>query len=39
MNFGNAVCALHHAVPGDVVHVTPKEVEALMNTKDFWEKR
>ena len=39
MNFGNAVCALHHTIPGDVVQVTPKEVETLMNTKDFREKR
>ena len=39
MNFGNAVCALHHTIPGDVVHVTPKEVEAIMNAKDFREKR
>ena len=39
MNFGNAVCALHHTMPGDVVQVTPKEVEAIMNSKDFREKR
>ena len=39
MNFGNAVCALHHTIPGDVVQVSPKEVETLMNTKDFREKR
>ena len=39
MNFGNAVCALHHTIPGDVAHVTPKEVETLMNTEDFREKR
>jgi 2-dehydro-3-deoxygluconokinase len=39
MNFGNAMCALHHTMPGDVAHVTPKEVEALMKTADFREKR
>ncbi len=39
MNFGNAVCALQHTIPGDVAHVTPQEVEAIMNAKDFREKR
>jgi 2-dehydro-3-deoxygluconokinase len=39
MNFGNAVCALHHTIPGDVAHITPAEVEAIMNAKDFREKR
>ena len=39
MNFGNALCALHHTISGDVAHVTAKEVEAIMNIKDFREKR
>jgi 2-dehydro-3-deoxygluconokinase len=39
LNFGNALCALHHTIPGDVAHVTVKEVEALLNTRDFREKR
>ncbi len=30
MNFGNAFCALHHTVPGDVGHVSKEEVETLM---------
>jgi 2-dehydro-3-deoxygluconokinase len=39
MNFGNALCALHHTIPGDVAQVTAKEVETLLKTKDFREKR
>jgi len=39
MNFGNALCALHHTIPGDVAHVTTREVEALMESADFREKR
>ncbi len=39
MNFGNAFCALHHTVEGDVTHVTKEEVEGIMKTKDFREKR
>ncbi|MHC4799053.1 MAG: PfkB family carbohydrate kinase, partial [Planctomycetota bacterium] len=39
MNFGNALCALHHTIPGDVAQVTAKEVEAIMDTKDFRVKR
>ena len=39
MNFGNAMCALHHTIPGDVAHVTAKEVEAIMNARDFRERR
>ncbi len=39
MNFGNALCALHHTIPGDVAQVTRSEVEAIMQTKDFREKR
>ncbi len=39
MNFGNAMCALHHTIPGDVAQVTPKEVEAIMKGRDFREKR
>lgn len=34
MNFGNALCALHHTIPGDVAHLTVEEVTALMNKKD-----
>jgi 2-dehydro-3-deoxygluconokinase len=39
MNFGNATCALHHTIPGDVAQVTAREVEAVLKTKDFREKR
>ena len=39
MNFGNAFCALHHTIPGDVAHATREEVESIMKTKDFREKR
>jgi hypothetical protein len=39
MNFGNAFCALHHTIPGDVAHATKEEVESIMKTKDFREKR
>ncbi len=39
MNFGNAFCALHHTVQGDVCHVTPEEVEAIMDAKDYRVKR
>lgn len=35
MNFGNALCALHHTVPGDVAHLTLEEVKALVNKKDL----
>jgi len=38
-NFGNALCALHHTIPGDVAHVTVQEVMAIMNKKDFEVKR
>ena len=38
-DFGNALCALQHTMPGDVAQVTAAEVEAIMNTTDFWEKR
>jgi 2-dehydro-3-deoxygluconokinase len=38
-DFGNALCALQHTTPGDVAQVTVKEVEGLMGTTDFWEKR
>ena len=30
MNFGNAMCALHHTIPGDVAQLTAEEVESLM---------
>jgi 2-dehydro-3-deoxygluconokinase len=30
MNFGNAFCALHHTIPGDVCHASVQEVELLM---------
>jgi 2-dehydro-3-deoxygluconokinase len=30
MNFGNAFCALHHTIPGDVCHASVSEVETLM---------
>ena len=39
MNFGNALCALHHTIPGDVAQVTAQEVESLMKARDFREKR
>jgi 2-dehydro-3-deoxygluconokinase len=39
MNFGNAMCALHHTIPGDVAQVTVAEVEAIMDSQDFREKR
>jgi 2-dehydro-3-deoxygluconokinase len=34
MNFGNALCALHHTIEGDVAHVTVEEVKSLMSKKD-----
>ena len=40
VNFGNAFCALHHTIPGDVVYVTPEEVKTIMGKfKDFRVKR
>jgi len=33
LNFGNALCALAHTVEGDIVHVTPEDVMALMDKK------
>ncbi len=30
LNFGNAMCALAHTIEGDVAHVTPHEVEAIL---------
>lgn len=39
MNFGNAFCALHHTIPGDVCHVTVKEVEQILTSKDYRVKR
>jgi 2-dehydro-3-deoxygluconokinase len=40
LNFANAFCALHHTVPGDVAHVSPDEVKAIMGkAKDFRVKR
>lgn len=35
MNFGNALCALHHTIPGDVAQVTPAEVESIMGAADY----
>ena len=39
MEFGNATCALHHTIPGDVAQVSRDEVEQLMASKDFRVKR
>jgi 2-dehydro-3-deoxygluconokinase len=39
MDFGNALCALHHTIPGDVAHLTAEEVEAIMDTPDYRVKR
>jgi 2-dehydro-3-deoxygluconokinase len=40
LNFGNAFCALHHTIHGDVAHVTPEEVTTIMGkSKDFRVKR
>jgi len=39
VNFGNALCALHHTIEGDVAQVTAGEVEAIMKDKDFRVKR
>lgn len=39
-DFGDAFCALHHTIPGDVCHVTASEVRAIMGAnKDFRVKR
>ena len=35
VNFGNALCALHHTIQGDVAHLTVGEVEALMNATEL----
>ena len=35
VNFGNALCALHHTIQGDVAHLTVSEVEALMNATEI----
>jgi 2-dehydro-3-deoxygluconokinase len=34
MNFGNALCALHHTIQGDVAQVPVEEVRSLMAKKD-----
>ncbi len=39
MNFGNALCALNHTFPGDVAHVSPREVEALMASEGLHVRR
>jgi 2-dehydro-3-deoxygluconokinase len=40
LNFGNAFCALHHTVHGDVAHISADEVKAIMGkSKDFRVKR
>lgn len=39
MEFGNATCALHHTIPGDVAQVSREEVEELMASNDFRVKR
>jgi 2-dehydro-3-deoxygluconokinase len=31
LNFGNAMCALAHTIVGDIVHVEPGDVKAIMN--------
>jgi 2-dehydro-3-deoxygluconokinase len=33
LNFGNALCALAHTIEGDVAHVTPQDVIAIMGDK------
>jgi len=33
LNFGNALCALAHTIEGDIAHVTPEDVIALMDKK------
>ena len=30
LNFGNAMCALAHTIEGDVAHLSPKDVKAVM---------
>ena len=30
LDFGNALCALAHTIEGDVAHVTPADVQAIM---------
>ena len=39
LNFGNALCALNHTFPGDVAHVSPREVEALMASEGMHVRR
>jgi 2-dehydro-3-deoxygluconokinase len=38
-DFGNALCALQHTMPGDVAQVTAAEVDLLLAANDYWEKR
>ncbi|MHB1001912.1 MAG: PfkB family carbohydrate kinase [Armatimonadota bacterium] len=33
LDFGNAMCALAHTIEGDVAHLTPSDVEAIMVDK------
>ena len=33
LNFGNAMCAIAHTIVGDIVHVEPNEVRAIMNNQ------
>ena len=35
MNFGNALCALQHTIPGDVAHVTVDEVKAILESNKY----
>jgi 2-dehydro-3-deoxygluconokinase len=34
LNFGNAVCALAHTIEGDIIHLHPAEVTALLDHAD-----
>lgn len=35
VEFANAMCAVDFTMPGDVAHVTVREVEAIMNSRDY----
>ena len=38
-DFGDALCALHHTIPGDVAQLTVEEVENIMDAADYRVKR
>jgi 2-dehydro-3-deoxygluconokinase len=35
VDFANAMCAVDFTMPGDVAHVTVREVETIMNSRDY----